>query len=184
MEVVFGKGKGVVIEEIIEDDEHPPWSSESMNEKRNKRWSEELWFRIQLVENDFVFGLDLSQDLIDMTNEHKWLEGDLETWNDDDDLLQQKDPYDWQQDPYMEMMKLKRTQSVDAPVVAVEEQLEKIEHVVDEEIKRLRKRKRENKDESASANVLPFGKIKQEDKVKSSEKDEKAMKDYGLGFHV
>ncbi|GJS42302.1 hypothetical protein Tco_0567345 [Tanacetum coccineum] len=176
MEVVSGKGKGVVIEEIVEDDEvneasetgnrgqsllldendvqtrnmdstskldhppwsseslsdsdiseHPPWSSESMNEKRNKRWSEEFQFRIQLFENDFAFGLDLSQDPIDMTKEVKaeqdmqepvyydfyplkydsdhdcsisGLEGDLETWNDDDDLLQQEDPYDWQQDPY------------------------------------------------------------------------------------
>nr|GEW78416.1 hypothetical protein [Tanacetum cinerariifolium] len=68
----------------------------------------------------------------------------------------------------MEMMKLKRTQSVDALVVVVEEQLERIEHVVDEEIKRPRKRKRENKDESASANILPFGKIKQDEKVESN----------------
>nr|GEU71228.1 hypothetical protein [Tanacetum cinerariifolium] len=58
--------------------------------------------------------------------------------------------------------------SVDAPVVVVKEQLEKIEHVVDEEIERPRKKKRENEDKSASANILPFGKIKQEDKVKSS----------------
>nr|GEX74161.1 hypothetical protein [Tanacetum cinerariifolium] len=117
MEVVSDKGKGVVIEEIMEDDEvneaseigyrgqslllnendvqdgnmdstskvdhppwssgslsdsdiseHPPWSSESMNEKRNKRRSEEFWFRIQLFENDFAFSLDLSQDPIDLTN--------------------------------------------------------------------------------------------------------------------
>ncbi|GKC36686.1 hypothetical protein Tco_1049070, partial [Tanacetum coccineum] len=156
MEVVSGKGKGVVIEEIMEDDEvneasktgyrgqslllnendvqtgnmdsiskvdhppwssgslsdsdiskHPPWSSESMNEKRNKRRSEEFRFRIQLFENDFAFGLELSQDPIDMTKVVKaeqeiisGLVGDLETWNDDDDLLQQVDPYDWQQDLY------------------------------------------------------------------------------------
>ncbi|GJZ76711.1 hypothetical protein Tco_0641383 [Tanacetum coccineum] len=87
MEVVLGTGKGVVIEEVLEDDEvkeasetgnsgkqllpvtendvqtktepstppwsfeslsdsdisdHPPWSSERMNEKRNKRLSEEF----------------------------------------------------------------------------------------------------------------------------------------------
>ncbi|GKD46774.1 hypothetical protein Tco_1271419, partial [Tanacetum coccineum] len=142
MEVVSSKGKGVVIEEIMEDDEvneasetgyrgqsfkYPPWSSESLNEKRNKRWSEEFRFRIQLFENDFAFGLDLSQDPIDMTKvvkaKHEMQEpvyynfhplmydsdydrsisglvGDLERWNDDDDLLQQVDPYDWQQDPY------------------------------------------------------------------------------------
>ncbi|GJY32175.1 hypothetical protein Tco_0415670 [Tanacetum coccineum] len=248
MEVVFGKGKGkgkgVVIKEIVEDDkmgymnstskvDHPSWSSrslsdsdisehpESMNEKRNKRCSEEFQFRIQLFENDFAFRLDLSQDPIDMTKEVKaeqemqepvyynfhplmydsdydcsisGLEGDLETWNDDDDdLLQQVNPYDWQQDPYdgddeaKENAKLfaelddllerlpflndelkENMVGVDAPVVAVEEQLERIQHVVDEEIKRPRKRKRENEDESAFSNVLPFGKIKQEEKVESS----------------
>nr|GFD13434.1 hypothetical protein [Tanacetum cinerariifolium] len=57
---------------------------------------------------------------------------------------------------------------VDAPVVAIEEQLERIEHVVDEEIERPRKWKRKNEDENASANVLPFGNIKQDEKVKSN----------------
>ncbi|GJV17446.1 hypothetical protein Tco_1362769 [Tanacetum coccineum] len=211
--------------------DHPPWSSRSlsdsnisehpvsMNEKRNKRCSEEFWFRIQLFKNDFAFGLDLSQDPIDMTKEVKdeqdmqepvyynfhplmydsdydhsisGLEGDLERWNDDKDLLQQVDLYDWQQDPYdgddeaevnaelfaelddlLECLpflndKLKENVvGVDAPAVAVEEQLERIKHVVDEEIERPRKRKRENEDESASANVLPFRKIKQEDKLES-----------------
>ncbi|GKA62668.1 hypothetical protein Tco_0762187 [Tanacetum coccineum] len=127
------------------------------------------------------------------TSKHKGLVGDLKTWNDDDDLLQQVDPYDWQQDPYhgddeaeenaelyAELNDLlewfpflndelkENVVGVDAPVVAVKEQLERIEHVVDEEIERPRKRKRENEDESASANVLPFGKIKQEEKVESS----------------
>ncbi|GKF37307.1 hypothetical protein Tco_0114065, partial [Tanacetum coccineum] len=85
--------------------DHPPWSSESLSDSDS----------------------NLSQDLIDMTKEVKakqemqepvyynfhplmydsdygcsisGLKGDLETWNDDDDLLQQVDPYDWQQDPY------------------------------------------------------------------------------------
>nr|GFA45654.1 F-box domain-containing protein [Tanacetum cinerariifolium] len=121
------------------------------------------------------------------------LVGDLETWNDDDDLLQQVDPYDWKQDPYHgddeaeENAKLfaelddllerlpflndelkENVVGVDALVVVVEEQLERIEHVVDEEIEKPRKRKRENEDESASANVLLFGKIIQEEKVESS----------------
>nr|GEU38391.1 hypothetical protein [Tanacetum cinerariifolium] len=43
--------------------------------------------------------------------------------------------------------------SVDALVVVVKEQLERIEHVVDEEIERPRKRKKENKYESAFANM-------------------------------
>ncbi|GJY58871.1 hypothetical protein Tco_0458763 [Tanacetum coccineum] len=226
MEVVFGKGKGkgkgVVIKEIVEDDktrymnstskvDHPLWSTrslsdsdisehpESMNEKRNKRCSKEFQFRIQLFENDFAFGLDLSQYPIDMTKEVKaeqemqepvyynfhplmydsdydcsisGLEEDLETWNDDDDLLQQVYPYDWQQDPYdrddeteenvelfAELDNLlehlpflndelkENVVGVDAPVIVVEEQLERIEHVVDEEIKRPRKRKREGRRE-------------------------------------
>nr|GEU37004.1 hypothetical protein [Tanacetum cinerariifolium] len=216
MEVVFDKGEGVVIEEIIEDDEvieasetgyrgqslllnendvqtgnmdltskvdhplwssgslsdsdiseHPPWSSESMNEKRNKRWNKEFQFRIQLFKNDFAFGLDLSQDPIDMAKVVKaelemqeplyynfhplvydndydrsisGLVGDLETWNNDDDLLQQVDPYDWQEDP---------NHGDDEA-----EENERIEQVVDEEIERPRKKKRENEDESASANEL------------------------------
>ncbi|GKD42688.1 hypothetical protein Tco_1267333 [Tanacetum coccineum] len=233
MEVVSGKGKGkgVVIEEIVGDDEvneasetgnrgqsllldendvhignidstskvdHPPWSSGNLSDS----------------------DINLSQDLIDMKKEVKAkqemqepvyynfpplmydsdydrsisrLEGDLETWNDDDDLLQQVDLYDWQQDPYdgddeakenaelfaelddlLECLpflndELKENMvGVDALVVSVEEQLERIEHVVDKDIERPRKRKRENEDESASTNVLPFGKIKQEEKVKSS----------------
>ncbi|GJW01312.1 hypothetical protein Tco_1556563 [Tanacetum coccineum] len=221
MEVVSGKGKGVVIEEIMEDDEvneasetgyrgqslllnendvqtenmdstskvdhppwsfgclsdsdiseHPPWSSKSMNEKRNTKRSEEF---------------------CDYERSISGLVGDLKTWNDDDDLLQQVYPYDWQQDPYhgddeaeenaelfaklddlLEQLpflndELKENMvGVDAPVVAVEEKLERIKHVVDEEIERPKKRKRENEDESASVNVLPFGKIKQEEKVESS----------------
>nr|GFB29172.1 hypothetical protein [Tanacetum cinerariifolium] len=58
---------------------------------------------------------------------------------------------------------------VDAPAVAIEEQLERIEYVVDEKIKRPRKRKKENEDESSSANVLSFGNyFKQDEKVESS----------------
>nr|GEU41970.1 hypothetical protein [Tanacetum cinerariifolium] len=212
----------VFLKFILDSDisEHPPLSSESMNEKRNKRRSKEFWFRIQLFKNDFASSLDLCQDPIDMTKVVKaeqemqkpvyynfhplmydsnydcsisGLVWDLETWNDNDDLLQQVDPYDWQQDPYhrddeaeenTELFteldnllkrflflndKLKENVvGVNAPVVDVEEQLEMIERVVDEEIETPRKRKRKNEDESASANVLPFRKIKQEEKVKFS----------------
>nr|GEY96064.1 hypothetical protein [Tanacetum cinerariifolium] len=157
--------------------------NKSMNEKRNKRWSEEFWFRIQLFENDFAFGLDLSQDPRDMTKvvkakqdmqEHVYynfhplmydsdydrsisgLEGDLKTWIDDDDLLQQVDPYDWQQDPYHGDDEAQENAELfaelDDLLEPVEERLEKIKHGVDGEIERPRKRKRENEDESASAN--------------------------------
>nr|GEU45464.1 hypothetical protein [Tanacetum cinerariifolium] len=195
MEVVSGKGKGVVIEEIVEDDEvneasetgyrgqslllnendvqtknmdstskvnhppwssgslsysdiseHPPWSSESMNEKRNKRQSEEF---------------------CDYDRSISGLVRDLETWNDDDDLLQQLDDL-LERLPFLNNKLKENMVGVDASVVAVEEQLEMIEHVVDEEIERPRKRNRENENESASTNVLPFGNIKQEEKVESS----------------
>ncbi|GJZ56692.1 hypothetical protein Tco_0862144 [Tanacetum coccineum] len=193
MEVVFGKGRGVVIEEIMENDEvneasktgnrgqsllldehppwssgslsdsdiseHPPWSSESMNEKKNK-------------------SLDLSQDPIDMTKEVKAeqemqepvyynfhplmydsdydrsisdeAEENAELFAELDDLLKHF--------PFLNDELKENVVGVDAPVVAVEEHLERIEHVVDEEIEIPRKRKRENEDESASANVLPFWK--------------------------
>nr|GEW11659.1 hypothetical protein [Tanacetum cinerariifolium] len=176
MKVVFGKGKGVVIEEIVEDDEV------------NK--AGETGYRGQsllLDENDVQTGN------MGSTSKHKWVRRGLKKWNNNDDLLQQVDPYDWQHDPYHEddevdenielfaelddllkhlpflNDKLKENVvGVDALVVAVEEQLERIEHVVDEEIERPRKRERENKDESASANVLPFKKMKQKEKVESS----------------
>ncbi|GJU16602.1 hypothetical protein Tco_1144568 [Tanacetum coccineum] len=227
MEVVFGMGKGVVIEEIMKDDEVNQ-ASETGNRGQSMLLDENdvqtgnidstskvdhpSWSSRSLSDSD----INLSQDPIDITKEVKaeqemqepvyysfhpqmydsdydrsisGLEGDLKTWNDDDDLLQQVDPYDWQQDPYHEDDEAEENTElftelddllehfpfqndelnenvvgVDAPVVAVEEQLERIEHEVDEEIERPRKRKRENEGESASANVLPFGKIKQEEK--------------------
>ncbi|GKB10094.1 hypothetical protein Tco_0844017 [Tanacetum coccineum] len=205
MEVVSGKGKGVVIKEIVDDDEvneasktgymgqslflnendvqtgnidstskvnHPPWSSRSLSDS----------------------DINLSQDPIDMTKEVK-VEQEMQehVYHNFYPLMYDMDPYDWQQDPYhgddeaeenaelfaelddlLERLPFLNDElkenvvGVDAPVVVVEEQLERIKHVVDEEIERPRKRKRENKDESASANVFPFGKIKQEEKVKSS----------------
>nr|GFA48445.1 hypothetical protein [Tanacetum cinerariifolium] len=64
---------------------------------------------------------------------------------------------------------------VDAIVIAFDELLERVK-----EIKRLRNRKRENKDESASGNV-PFGRPNIRKWLNLAEK---AMEDYGLGFHV
>ena len=69
---------------------------------------------------------------------------------------------------------------VDASVIVVEEVLERVEHVVDEEIGRPRKRKRESGDENASCNV-PF---RRPNKRRRLNLAEKAMENYGLGFHV
>nr|GEU97051.1 putative reverse transcriptase domain-containing protein [Tanacetum cinerariifolium] len=94
-----------------------------------------------------------------------------------DRVVIEMDLYDWQQDPYHKDDEAEETTKlfaelddllkrlpflndelkenvvgVDAPVVAIEEQLERIEHVVDEEIERPRKWKRKNENENASAN--------------------------------
>nr|GEZ73458.1 hypothetical protein [Tanacetum cinerariifolium] len=152
MEVVLGTSKGVVIEEVVEDDEvkeasetrnsgkqlllltendvqtktepstppwsfeslfdfdisdHLPWSSESMNEKRNKRLSEEFQFKNFLFDIVLTFGLDFSHETLEMKNEVK-VEHEMEelVHNDfhpliyEDDLLQKEDPVNYQQDPY------------------------------------------------------------------------------------
>ncbi|GKC59991.1 hypothetical protein Tco_1087589 [Tanacetum coccineum] len=121
---IGNKGKPLLLDEndvqtkikhLTSKVDHPSWSSKS------------LFDSYIIIENDFAFGLDLSHDPIDMTKEVKaeqemqepvyydfhplkydsdhdcsisGMEGDLETWNDDDDLLLQEDPYDWKQDPY------------------------------------------------------------------------------------
>ncbi|GJR25940.1 hypothetical protein Tco_1102172 [Tanacetum coccineum] len=152
MEVFLGTGKGVVIEEVMEDDEvkeasetgnsgkklllvtendvqtktepltppwsfeslsdfdisdHPPWSSKSMNEKRNKGVSEDFQFRKMLFDIDLTFGLDFSHETLEMKNEVK-AEQEMEepVHNDfhplmyEDDLLQKEDPVNYQPDPY------------------------------------------------------------------------------------
>nr|GEW20532.1 retrovirus-related Pol polyprotein from transposon TNT 1-94 [Tanacetum cinerariifolium] len=145
MEVVSGKGKGVVNEEILEDDEV------------NK--ASETGYRGQsllLNENDIQ---TRNMDSTSKVDHQPWSFGSLSNFD-----ISEHPP--WSSESMNE--KRNKRRSVDAPVVVVEEQLERIEHVVDEEIKRPRKRKRENEDESASVNVLPFGKIKQEEKVESS----------------
>ncbi|GJY06012.1 hypothetical protein Tco_0371952, partial [Tanacetum coccineum] len=156
MEVVSGKGKGVVIEEIMEDDE-----VNEASETRNRGQS------LLLDENDVQIG---NMDSTSKVDHPPWSSGSLSV----SDIM---DPYDWQQDPYHRDDEAKENAElfaelddllerlpflndelkenvvvVDAPVVAVEEQLERIEHGVDVEIKRPRKRKKENEAESASAN--------------------------------
>nr|GEW64135.1 hypothetical protein [Tanacetum cinerariifolium] len=123
MKFVLGTGKGVVIEEVLEDDEvkeasetsnsgkplfdHPPWSFESINEKRNKRLSEEFQFKKLLFDIDLTFGLDFNHETSKIKNEVK-AEHEMEepVHNDfyplmyKDDLLQQEDSINYQHDPY------------------------------------------------------------------------------------
>nr|GEV32402.1 hypothetical protein [Tanacetum cinerariifolium] len=51
--------------------DHPSWSSESMNEKRNKRLSEEFQFRKLLFDIDLTFSLDFSHETLNMKKEVK-----------------------------------------------------------------------------------------------------------------
>ncbi|GKE27347.1 hypothetical protein Tco_1442731 [Tanacetum coccineum] len=137
MEVVSGKGKGkvVVIEEIVEDDEVNE-ASETGNRVYPYDWQQDPYDRDDEAKENSKLVVEL------------------------DNLLEHL--------PFLNDELKENVVGVDAPVVVIEEQLERIEHVVDEDIERPRKRKIENKDESASANVHPFEKIKQEEKVESS----------------
>ncbi|GJW10095.1 hypothetical protein Tco_1575922 [Tanacetum coccineum] len=65
---------------------------------------------------------------------------------------------------------------VDAPVISLKEVLEMVEHVVDEDIERTRKRKKENKDGSASGNA-PFRRPNKRRRLNPTEKVEKAMEE-------
>ncbi|GJX65206.1 hypothetical protein Tco_0299549 [Tanacetum coccineum] len=83
MEVVLGKGKGVVIEKIMEDDEVKE-ASETRNSGKpllNKRLSEEFQFRKLLFDIDLTFSLDFSHETLEMNNE-------------------QEDPINYQHNPY------------------------------------------------------------------------------------
>ncbi|GKA85672.1 hypothetical protein Tco_0807326 [Tanacetum coccineum] len=127
--------------------DHPPWSFKSLSDsnisEHPKRWSEEFWFRIQLFENDLALGLDVNwqQNPYDGDDE---AEENAELFVELDDLLERL--------PFLNDELKENMVGVNAPVIALEEQLERIKFIVDEEIERPRKRKRENKDESASAN--------------------------------
>nr|GEU86945.1 hypothetical protein [Tanacetum cinerariifolium] len=87
MEVISGIGDGVVIEEIMEDDKDPIDMTKVV--KAEQEMQEPTYFNFYPLMYDNDYDRSISG-----------LVEDLETWNDDDDLLQQVDPYDWQQDPY------------------------------------------------------------------------------------
>nr|GEU84118.1 hypothetical protein [Tanacetum cinerariifolium] len=93
--------------ESLSDSDIGCWSSESMNEKRNKRLTEKFQFRKMLFDVDLTFGLDFSHETFDMKNKVK-AEQEMKqpVYNDfhplmyKDDLLQKEDPVNYQQDPY------------------------------------------------------------------------------------
>nr|GFB28389.1 hypothetical protein [Tanacetum cinerariifolium] len=85
--------------------DHPPRSSESMNEKGNKRLSEEFQFRKMLFDIDLTVGLDFSHKNLEMKNKVKAEQEMEEPVHNDfhplmykDDLLQKDDPVNYQHD--------------------------------------------------------------------------------------
>ncbi|GKF74081.1 hypothetical protein Tco_0220413, partial [Tanacetum coccineum] len=73
--------------------DHPLWSSESMNEKRNKRLSEEFQFRKLLFDIDLTFGLDFSHETLEMKNKDPYhgedkAEENAELFDEQDHLLE------------------------------------------------------------------------------------------------
>nr|GEW38207.1 hypothetical protein [Tanacetum cinerariifolium] len=125
--LLMKKGKDVVIEEVVEDDEVKEASETGNSGKQlllvtendvqtktepltppwNKRLSEEFQFRKMLFDIDLTFGLDFSHKTLEMKNKVK-AEQEMEelVHNDfhplmyEDDLLQNEDPINYQQDPY------------------------------------------------------------------------------------
>nr|GEU30840.1 hypothetical protein [Tanacetum cinerariifolium] len=185
IDVVFGKGKGVVIEEIMEDDEvneanetgyrgQPLLLNENDVQNRNmdstSKVDHQPWSSRSLSDSDIsdhppsssksMNEKGIKGEKQDPYHEDDEGEENAELFAELDDLLKRL--------PFLNDELIENVVGVDASVVVVEEQVERIEHVVDEEIKYPRKRKRENKDKSVSANVLSFGMIKLEEKVESS----------------
>ncbi|GKE70890.1 hypothetical protein Tco_1528962, partial [Tanacetum coccineum] len=178
MEVSLAKGKGVLIEEIVED---------SDVENKNEASTSKI---------DHEFDLDLSQDPKEKVEEG--MQGDLHTLNDnDDDLLQLDDPIVWQQDNYhgdneeedIALLFAELDQLLEYVAflnVKIRESVVVI--ALEEEIQRPRKRKREMENESASA-IVTFGKPNKRRRLNPTNKTEKGMEDKvtepnGLGFHV
>ncbi|GKC63158.1 hypothetical protein Tco_1095756, partial [Tanacetum coccineum] len=112
MEVVSGNGKGVFIKDIVEDEElnetttehstskvdHPPWSSESLSDSDSNLSQDPIEMTKEVKaeqETQEPVYYDFHPLMCDSDYDHSLsgLEGDLETWNDDDALLQQEDPY-------------------------------------------------------------------------------------------
>ncbi|GKE45519.1 hypothetical protein Tco_1472803 [Tanacetum coccineum] len=217
MEVSLAKGKGVLVEnenealmsKVAPLDEgcgtsiygysdsdlrnHPPWSSECKNEKRQQRWSDEFRFRNLLFKIDHEFDLDLSQDPKEKVEEG--MQGDLHTLNDnDDDLLQLDDPILDQLLKNVAFLNVELRESVvgvNPPIVVVNALVVHVDARVialEEDIQRPRKRKREIENESASA-IVTFGRPNKRKRLNPTDKtkkgmEDKAMEPNGLVFHV
>nr|GEZ06111.1 transposase, MuDR [Tanacetum cinerariifolium] len=195
MKVSLNKGKGILIEEIIKDDD------------------------VDDVENENK--ASTSKDLKEKVKQG--MQGDLHTLNNDDDLLQLDDPIVWQHDNYhghneeeetallfakldqllehVYFLNVKLRESVvgvapllvaiDAQVVPVDAPVVPLDGPViafEKEIQRPRKRKRDMEDESASV-IVTFGRANKRRRLNPTDKTEKLMKDklmeaIGLGFHL
>nr|GEV10788.1 uncharacterized mitochondrial protein AtMg00810-like [Tanacetum cinerariifolium] len=154
-----------------------------------------------LCEIDHEFDLDLSHDPKEKAEQG--MQGDLHTLNDDNnDLLQLDDPIVWQHGNYHEDNKEEETAllfaeldqllehvaflndelresvvGVDPPIVVVDAPIVPADApviVIEKEIQRLRKRKRDTEDESAST-IVTFGRANKRRRLNPAHKTEKGM---------
>nr|GEU64958.1 hypothetical protein [Tanacetum cinerariifolium] len=164
MEVVLAIGKGVLIEEVVEDDEvkeasktgnsckqlfdHPPWSSESMTVKRNKRLSEEFQFRKMLFDIDLTFGLYFSHETLEMKNEKKDpVNYQLDPYHGEDEVKENEKLFDEQDHLLKHVPFLKETIVIvdgDAPLLAIDALVVPPVIVLDEQLERPNKRRKLN----------------------------------------
>ncbi|GJZ78580.1 hypothetical protein Tco_0643417 [Tanacetum coccineum] len=122
------------------------------------------------------------------------MEWDLETWMDDDDVLQQEDLVDWQQDPYHGDDEAEETTKLFAEL---DQLLEHVAFLNDELretgsvgkgracVRRLKNQGRGKEITKMRVHMnVSFGRPNKRRMLNSTEKamEEKAMKDYGLDF--
>ncbi|GJW88208.1 RNA-directed DNA polymerase, eukaryota, partial [Tanacetum coccineum] len=209
MEVSLNKGKGVFIEEIVEDDDVDDVENE--NEASTSKVAP-LGEGCGTSEIDNQFHLILSQDPKEKVEQG--MQGDLHTLNDDDDLLQLDDPIVWQHDNYhghneeeeialvftkldqllehVYFLNVKLRESlvgvaplsvaVDGQVVPVDAPVVPLDGPVialEDEIQIPRKRKRDMEDENASA-IVTFGRANKRRRLNLTDKTEKGIEDKSM----
>nr|GEU60906.1 hypothetical protein [Tanacetum cinerariifolium] len=118
---------------------HPSWSSESMNKKRNKRLSEEFQFRKILFDIDLTFGLDFSHETLEMKIK--------DPYHGEDEAEENAELFDEQDHLLKHVPFLKETVVIvdgDAPLLAVDALVVPLVIVLNEQLERPNKRRKLN----------------------------------------